>query len=112
MERGRRASDGQLPDAVLLPEPLTQQDWGKYTAAIERWEPLIGRSAPSPTMKGGRGIPVLNPLLPEWMMGLPEGWVTSPDLGLSRTQHLKIIGNGVCPQQAEFALETLIGDML
>ena len=39
------------------------------------------------------------------MMGLPEGWVTT--LGLSRTAELKMLGNGVCPQQAALALRLL-----
>ena len=50
----------------------------------------------------------LNPKFVEYMMGLPEGWVT--DLPLSRTQQLKILGNGVVPQQAYLALELLVGD--
>ena len=41
----------------------------------------------------------------EYMMGLPVGWVT--DLDLSRSQQLKILGNGVVPQQAYYALELL-----
>ena len=48
----------------------------------------------------------LNPIFVEYMMGLPEGWVT--DTGLSRTQQLKMLGNGVVPQQALYALEQLI----
>jgi DNA (cytosine-5)-methyltransferase 1 len=47
----------------------------------------------------------LNPKFVEYMMGLPNGWVT--DLGLSRAQQLKILGNGVVPQQAFYALELL-----
>ena len=39
------------------------------------------------------------------MMGLPEGPVCA--LGLSRTAELKMIGNGVCPQQAALALTLL-----
>ncbi|WP_245990490.1 hypothetical protein [Corynebacterium pseudopelargi] len=46
----------------------------------------------------------------EWMMGLPEGWVTSPKIGLTRAQQLKAIGNGVCPQQAIAAIGTLFQD--
>lgn len=42
------------------------------------------------------------------MMGLPEGWVTDPDIGLTRAQQLKAIGNGVCPQQAAEALTRLL----
>ena len=47
----------------------------------------------------------LNALFVEYMMGLPVGWVT--DSGLSRAQQLKMLGNGVVPQQAELALELL-----
>jgi DNA (cytosine-5)-methyltransferase 1 len=47
----------------------------------------------------------LNADFVEYMMGLPEGWVT--DAGLSRAQQLKMLGNGVVPQQAEYALELL-----
>lgn len=42
------------------------------------------------------------------MMGLPTGWVTAPEIGLTRAQQLKAIGNGVCPQQAATALHQLI----
>lgn len=47
----------------------------------------------------------LNPKFVEYMMGLPVGWVTNLDI--SRSQQLKILGNGVVPQQAYRALELL-----
>jgi|LakMenEpi03Aug12_release.lakeMendotaPanAssembly.Ray.scaffolds.fasta_scaffold505791_1 DNA (cytosine-5)-methyltransferase 1 len=47
----------------------------------------------------------LNAYFVEYMMGLPKGWVT--ESGLSRAQQLKMLGNGVVPQQAELALELL-----
>lgn len=47
----------------------------------------------------------LNAKFVEYMMGLPTGWVT--DLDLSRSQQLKMLGNGVVPQQAYYALELL-----
>ncbi len=47
----------------------------------------------------------LNAKFVEYMMGLPSGWVT--DLDISRSQQLKILGNGVVPQQAFRALEIL-----
>jgi DNA (cytosine-5)-methyltransferase 1 len=47
----------------------------------------------------------LNVKFVEYMMGLPAGWVT--DLDISRSQQLKILGNGVVPQQAYRALELL-----
>jgi DNA (cytosine-5)-methyltransferase 1 len=39
------------------------------------------------------------------MMGLPDGHVCA--LGLSRTAELKMLGNGVCVQQAALGLEIL-----
>jgi DNA (cytosine-5)-methyltransferase 1 len=47
----------------------------------------------------------LNVKFVEYMMGLPDGWVTEIDL--SRAQMLKILGNGVVPQQAYRALKLL-----
>ena len=47
----------------------------------------------------------LNPKFVEYMMGLPEGWVT--DLPLSRAQIFRLLGNGIVPQQAYKAIETL-----
>lgn len=40
-------------------------------------------------------------------MGLPEGWVCNVP-GLSRNQQLKLLGNGVVPQQAAAALRMLL----
>lgn len=47
----------------------------------------------------------LNAKFVEYMMGLPEGWVT--DLKISRSQQLKLLGNGVVPQQAYYAIDKL-----
>lgn len=79
-------------------------DWGQYRDAVSRWEPIIGRPAPAPTYRRD-DRDRLNPLFVEWMMGLPEGHVTGH--GLSATQELKMLGNGVCPQQAALALRLL-----
>lgn len=40
-------------------------------------------------------------------MGLSPGWVTDPDLGLTVTEQLTALGNGVVPQQATEALRHL-----
>lgn len=40
-------------------------------------------------------------------MGLPAGWVTDVP-GLTRNDQLKMLGNGVVPQQAAAALRYLI----
>ena len=56
----------------------------------------MGRIAPTP------GV---NPVFVEWLMGLPKGHVTSLDI--SRAGQLKMLGNGVVPQQAALALQLL-----
>jgi DNA (cytosine-5)-methyltransferase 1 len=82
------------------------QRWGKYADAIYRWQRVLGRAAPDPTVEGARGGQVLSPFLVEWMMGLPQGHVTGV-AGLSRNQMLRLLGNGVVPQQAEKAIRYL-----
>ena len=84
--------------------------YGVYEPAVHNWE-MVTRPAPEPTELNSKGKPHLNPAFAEWMMGLPEGWVTSPEIGLTRAQQLKAIGNGVCPQQAKEGLERLLGDI-
>lgn len=81
--------------------------WGKYTPAVEQWERLT-RPAPAPTITGARGGAALAPVFVEWLMGLPEGYVTTPALGLSVSRQLTLLGNGVVPQQAAAALRLLL----
>jgi DNA (cytosine-5)-methyltransferase 1 len=84
-----------------------QTNWGKFEAAIRRWEKVLGRPAPSPTKPDGKdGAHRLSSAFTEWMMGLPTGWIT--DCGLKRNEELKACGNGVVPQQAELALRMLL----
>jgi DNA (cytosine-5)-methyltransferase 1 len=82
--------------------------WGVYAGAVARWEQLLGRAAPEPTQPGRHGKPVLSPPFVEWLIGLEPGWVTNPDLGLPRTMALRVLGNGVMPQQAAAALRLLL----
>lgn len=77
---------------------------GPYTDACARWAATTGQEPPPPTDSAGR----LNAPFVEWMMGLPPGWVTSID-GISRTRQLRLLGNGVVPQQAAAAYRTLAG---
>jgi DNA (cytosine-5)-methyltransferase 1 len=81
--------------------------WGKFEPAIRRWERVLGRPAPEPTKPDGKDdAHRLSSKFTEWMMGLPDGWIT--DCGLSRNEELKAAGNGVVPQQAELALRLLL----
>lgn len=119
----QRSGESGMPMCELPPSPSlergqgttdgfdTQGPFGVYTAAVRRWEGVLGRPAPSPTELNSKGKPRLNPEFASWMMGLPDGWVTSPEIGLTRAQQLKAIGNGVCPQQAREGLERLIGNI-
>ena len=43
-------------------------------------------------------------------MGLPEGHVTDPAIGLTRNQQLKALGNGVVPAQSAAAIKAFIRD--
>jgi len=88
---------------------LGADTWGDYRPAIERWETVLGRTAPPPTLPDGKnGNHRLNPVFVEWMMGLPEGHVTDSAIGLTRNEQLKALGNGVVPQQAMYALRLLL----
>jgi hypothetical protein len=81
--------------------------WGEYEPAIRRWEHVTGYPAPPPAEPGPSGRPRLSAAFAEWMMGLVPGFVTGVP-GIPRTRQLKIIGNGVVPQQAAAALRLLI----
>lgn len=95
-ERGRERLAG--------PSHLADR-WGPYADAIARWAPIVERPAPEPTDDKRR----LNPRFVEWMMGLPDGWVT--DVIDKRGPALKCLGNGVVPQQAAYAIGLLIEQM-
>lgn len=83
--------------------------FGVYGQAIARWERVLGRPAPSPTVpptrEGGRSR--LSTRFVEWLMGLEDGHVSGEDLGLTREQQLRLLGNGVVPQQGAAAVYQL-----
>ncbi|GAA5096715.1 hypothetical protein GCM10023319_56700 [Nocardia iowensis] len=68
--------------------------WGIYANAIARQEALT-RPPPPPNEPNRDGNPRLSPAFAEWMMMMPRRWVTDPEIGLSRVQQLRIIGNSV-----------------
>lgn len=88
------------------PSPAAPERWGKYAAAVRRWERLT-RPAPAPIETGPRGGPRLAARFVEWVMGLPEGWVTDVP-GLTSRQAIVALGNGVVPRQASRALDALL----
>lgn len=95
--------------ATLASVVYQETNWQRFEPAIKRWEKVIGRIAPAPTRPDGKGQRHrLSPLFAEWLMGLPEGYITG--LGLKRNDQLKLAGNGVVPAQAEMALRLLLED--
>jgi len=78
----------------------TRQNKGKAWRKHRFSRQMAKETVPSTLVEGK-----LNSKFVEYIMGLPNGWVT--DLNLSRSQQLKMLGNGVVPQQAYYALELL-----
>lgn len=78
-------------------------EWGEYGPAVRQWQRILGRATPHPLDDRGRLVPAFV----EWMMGFPDGWVTAPELGVSRTQAIKMLGNAVVPQAASAAWSIL-----
>ncbi|MFF6988335.1 hypothetical protein [Streptomyces sp. NPDC010273] len=91
-----------LPESVDL-----VQDWVDFEPAIRRQEARSGRKAPIPTEPGPRGGRRLTARFAEWLMWIPDGHVTAVP-GLSRSDQLQRIGNGVVPIQALAAYEHLM----
>ena len=102
-----QARERQRPREVARDRSGQAVDWGAYEPAVRRWEHVTGRVAPAPIEPGAKGGQRLSPRFVEWMMGLEPGWVTDVP-GNTRNDQLRMLGNGVVPQQAEAALRTLL----
>jgi DNA (cytosine-5)-methyltransferase 1 len=108
------SANGSTPKQVAAGAPKSRIEdqvltttWGKFEPAIRRWEAVLGRPAPEPTKPDGKdNNHRLSSKFTEFMMGLPDGWITGH--GLSRVDELKLAGNGVVPRQAELALRLLL----
>lgn len=84
---------------------IREEEWGKYTGAIERWATVSGEYPPA-HVEGDP--PAVSPGFVEWMMGLPRGWVSEVK-GITREAMFRVLGNGVMPQQAERGIRLLLG---
>ena len=104
-----RSSAGYGPNLHEIATSADMNRFGPYAAAIARWEQVTGRAAPRPSTPSRRagGKPQLSARFVEWLMGLPDGHVTGPDLNLPREHQLRLLGNGVVPQQAALAVRQL-----
>ena len=103
------SSAGYGPNLHEIATSADLTEFGPYAEAIARWEKVTGRAAPPPSTPSRRtgGKPQLSTRFVEWLMGLPDGHVTGTDLALPREQQLRLLGNGVVPQQAALAVRTL-----
>lgn len=90
---------------TTLRDVIDRDRWGEFAQAIARWEEVTGRPVPEPTEQGRTALR-LSARFCEWIMGLPDGWVT--DVDISRTAQLRALGNGVVPQQAAAAIRTML----
>lgn len=91
---------------TLEPDRATLRRWGRYAPAITRWTHITGRPAPAPALLNETTGPRPSPEFVEWLMGLPDGWVTGESHGLTANQQISALGNGVLPAQAVAALAT------
>ena len=93
----QRGTSGEL----ALPSAVQEERFGRFREAIARHGEAIGRPAPIPTRsaRSGTGSQQLTPEFVEWLMMLPAGHVTGT-AGLTRTEQLRALGNGVVPPQA------------
>jgi hypothetical protein len=103
----KEIAEGNPKSRIETEVMLGETSWGKFSPAIQRWETTTGRQAPDPTKPDGKdGNHRLSSKFTEWMMGLPDGWITGH--GLKRNEELKLAGNGVVPQPSELALRILL----
>lgn len=115
-----RASDSNGPGlhgtgGMDLRTAVVVQDWAEYEPAVRRQEAAFGRPAPPPTEVTSQGDR-LSARFGEWLMGLPEGHITDPVIweGVkpvsARRMQLRLVGNGVVPQQCVAAITRFKSD--
>ena len=99
----RKAKNHQLHVVDL---GLRPDFWDNYAVAIKKWERVLGRPAPHPTEPNKYDGTRVALTFVEWMMGWPAGWVTAIDM--NRLACLRLMGNGVVPQQAAAVIPHLL----
>ncbi|WP_326843309.1 DNA cytosine methyltransferase [Streptomyces sp. NBC_01558] len=107
MDRNARPLNEFVVNRLPYSGSWVSTDGVDYGPAIRRWEQITGRPAPCPTEPGTRRNRRLSPIFTEWLMGLPDGWVTAVP-GIPRKEQLRILGNGVVPRQARHAYGLLL----
>jgi DNA (cytosine-5)-methyltransferase 1 len=93
--------------AAGLMSPEQAHALKEFMPAIRLNQSVAGRPAPDPVTAGVRADAVLSARWTEWMMGLPEGWVTDTP-GVTNRQAARMCGLGVAPLQAALALRRIV----
>lgn len=102
-QSGRRDGSPSLPGLLVVQRaPIAP-----YLPALDRWQRVVKRARPRAFTTNRDGGPAVAPVFVEWLMGLPHGLVTA--VGLSRSRQTSVLGAGVVPQQAEFAIRAMTG---
>lgn len=104
------------PDAYNTHLDVTAYRWSiadledqADSRALEHWEKVTGERYPYPLYTLGpttTGAGRLSLGFVEWMMGLPIGYVSTPNLQLTHGQRMDLLYSGTVPLQAAHAVAT------
>lgn len=106
--RGPHGSPTQSSESETL-WSLIEDTFAAGDATPERSpdrEHSSGHPAPAPALLSDPAGPRPAPEFVEWLMDLPAGWVSNDRHGLTLSQQLTALGNGVLPLQAVTALRS------
>lgn len=99
---GHHYSDGKWYDGTK-PIPWEVVN-GEELPSDETYYDNNGKPLPWERVKGEE---LLSAKFTEWIMGLPDGWVTDVP-GLTRTGMFSLLGNGVAPPQMVLGLRSIL----
>lgn len=101
------------PDAYNTHLDVTAYRWSiadlegqADSRALEHWEKVTGERYPYPfyTLDSPTAPSRLSLGFVEWMMGLPIGYVSTPDMRLTHAQRMGLLYSGTVPLQAAHAV--------
>ena len=113
---GARRSSGAIASSIEATDAgptrisaYPYEGWGDYRVVMARWTARLASVAPAPFQgRSKNGYLRYNEDFAEWLMGLPHHYTKVADV--TRRERMKMLGNGVVPQQALLALELLTGE--